>query len=114
MDRRSIKRRHLIYYLRLFDQNSGALVGHLVDITPQGMMLISEQPIAVGVIYQLKMALPFEIGGKTELLLTARAIHCRQDVNPLFYATGFQLIGMEDPEAVETINQMINEFGFND
>jgi len=31
-DKRQVKRVHLIYYLRIFDGNSGVNVGHLVDI----------------------------------------------------------------------------------
>ncbi len=47
-NKRQLKRVHLIYYLRIFDNNSGNNIGHLVDITTQGIMMISEKPIPAG------------------------------------------------------------------
>jgi hypothetical protein len=41
-EKRKLKRRQLIYYLRVLDRDSGALVGRLVDITTEGVMLLSE------------------------------------------------------------------------
>ena len=39
-EKRQIKRRHLIYYLRIYDGISSRIIGHAVDISQQGMMLI--------------------------------------------------------------------------
>ncbi len=44
-DRISIKRRHLIYYLRVWNNKEDKVLGHVVDITTEGLMLISEQEI---------------------------------------------------------------------
>ena len=47
-DKRQLKRVHLIYYLRIFDNDAGTAIGHLVDITTQGIMIISEEPVPAG------------------------------------------------------------------
>ena len=57
-EKREIKRRHLIYYLRVFDRKTDQLLGHLVNITPQGIMLISEESLATDTTFQLRMKLP--------------------------------------------------------
>ena len=54
-EKRKLNRRHLIYYLRVFDRDTSILIGHLVDITAEGIMLISEDPIETDNIFQLKM-----------------------------------------------------------
>ena len=36
-ENRRMKRWHVIYYLRIFDQDKGSLLGHLIDITTEGI-----------------------------------------------------------------------------
>jgi len=83
-NKRQLKRVHLIYYLRIFDSNSGINVGHLVDITTQGIMMISEEPIPVGKEFSLKMQLPGTITGREEIEFSAQSLWCKKDINPDF------------------------------
>ena len=39
------ERTHLIYRLRVFNASTGKLLGHMTDITPEGMMLIGEKAV---------------------------------------------------------------------
>ena len=112
-EKRRLKRRHLIYYLRVFDRNDDQLIGHLTDITVEGMMLISEEPIKTNTVFQARMVLPTGIEGHKPVNFDIGSVWCHRDVNPNFYATGFQLIDIS-PEDVETINSLIDEFGFRD
>lgn len=112
-NKRRLKRRHLIYYLRVFDQSNGQLVGHLVDITKEGLMLISEQPLSVNETYHFRMVLPSEILSKVELTFTATVVWCKKDVNPDFYATGFSLSDIPT-EDILIIESLIHRYGFND
>jgi hypothetical protein len=112
-NKRRLKRRHLIYYLRVFDLNNGQLIGHLVDITNEGIMLISEQPLTMDQVYHFKMMLPSEILSKNELTFTALVVWCKKDVNPDFYATGFKLSDISNEDIV-VIENLIHRYGFND
>ncbi len=112
LSRRKLKRRHLIYYLRLFDRNSEELVGHLVDITTEGLKVMSEYPLAVDKRFQFEMVLPEDMGAE-RITFDATSVHCEEDINPEFYATGFR-IDQIDSDHAELINQMIDEFGFRD
>jgi hypothetical protein len=112
-NKRRLKRRHLIYYLRVFDQKSGQLVGHLVDITKEGMMLISEQALEPEKQYQFRMMLPTEILSKAEVMFTGTVIWSKKDVNPDFYASGFKLDSVATEDVV-IIESLIHRYGFND
>lgn len=112
-ERRKLKRRHLIYYLRVFEQGTNKLMGHLVDLTQEGIMLISEDPIEVNKVYHLRMILPSRMGGKEEWLFDAESRWCKKDVNPDFYDTGFQLLNLKQ-EGLEIISNLIQGFGFRD
>jgi len=112
-DKRKVKRRHLIYYLRVFSRNTGEMIGHMVDVTPEGIMLISEKPIELNTKYQLRMDLPVEIWGTQHLDFEAKSLWGRRDVNPDFYNTGFEIQG-EDWKRIETIERLISQYGFSD
>ncbi len=112
-EKRNLKRRHLIYYLKVFDRNSNELLGNLIDITPNGIQLITENPLETGILFKLKMVLPKTILDKSELIFDAKSIRCDRDINPNFYITGFQLLNVsKDHHAI--IDQLIDDSGFQD
>jgi hypothetical protein len=113
LEKRKLQRRHLIYYLRVFDRNTVNLIGHLVDITPEGVMVISENPIELGLTFQMRMILPKEIFGKEQITFDAISKWADKDVNPSFYDTGFQLLEISDENRL-IVTQLIEDFGFND
>ena len=57
-ERRNVRRRPLVYYLRAWDSMNSQMLGHIVDFTSHGLMLISEEPIQVGEEYSLEVRLP--------------------------------------------------------
>ncbi len=109
-EKRQLKRRHLIYYLRVFDGLSSRVVGHVVDITHKGLMLISDEPIAVHEEYRLRMRFPGVASRQEELIFDASCRWCRQDENPAFYVAGFQIRDLL-PEETKFIQSLIDEFG---
>jgi hypothetical protein len=111
-DRRQIKRRHLLYYLRVFDRATGEQLGHMVDITPEGLQLISEHPIEPGSTFQMSMDMPEE-RGSGRISFDGVSMRCEQDVNPRFYLTGFKIHHLDDDNK-SIINQLIALFGFQD
>jgi hypothetical protein len=110
---RSLKRRHLIYYLRVFDRSSGELVGHLVDVTTRGMMLISEAPLPNEGEFALRMDLPPGLFETDSWAVSARSLWSRPDINPAFWDTGFQFSGFtRDDELV--VSDLVKYYGLND
>ena len=111
-DKRRKKRRHLIYYLQVFDQKTKQLIGHLVDITHEGIMIVSEQPIEVNKTFQIQMVLPAEIQEKEVIYFEAISVWCKKDINPDFWASGFRVV-LADDEDMRLIEKLINRYGFN-
>jgi len=109
-EQRTRNRHHLIYYLRVYDGASTKVVGHIVDISPQGIMLISDEPINVGEEYRLRMRFPSSGTDKEELIFNAICRWCRPDENPEFYIAGFRIQDLPDAAAT-FIHGLIAEFG---
>lgn len=113
VEMRQVERRHLVFYLRVFDGMSTDVIGHIVDISAKGVMLISDAPIAVGESFRLRMRLPSRIANKDELIFSATSRWCKQDINPDFYITGFEIFDVEE-EITKYILCLIDDFGFKD
>jgi PilZ domain len=110
-DRRKIKRRYLMYYSRVYVAEN--LIGHLVDITPQGAMLISEKPVETDKIVKLRMELSADVTDRPFMEFIAKSLWCRPDIDPNFYNTGFELLGVSQSE-IEIIEKIVEAYGFRD
>ena len=110
---RQLKRRHLIYYLEVFDSSNSEFLGHLVDLTVEGMKLVSKNYIEPDKKYSLKMVLPEGHTQNREVHFAATSSWCREDVNPDFYAVGFKAPNL-DNETQKIFMILINQIGFND
>ncbi|MEJ2619488.1 MAG: PilZ domain-containing protein [Candidatus Thiodiazotropha sp.] len=112
-DRRAVKRRHLIYYLRVWRTEDNMPLGQVVDINSQGLMLIGEKPIPTGEELNLKIHLP---DGEDEVKFMAFKAICRwssKDINTEFYDSGCEFVEQSD-EKIELLQRLIEDYGFTD
>ena len=65
--RRKHERKHLNVYLKVFNRDTDQLVGRLCDITPEGFMHISEQPIGTDISLSLRVEFPEDVDGQKHL-----------------------------------------------
>ena len=109
-EQRILNRHHLIYYLRVYDSTSNRVLGHVVDISPRGVMLIADEPLAAEQGFHLRMRFPGMSSSRDELMFEAVCRWCRPDENPAFYLAGFEIQNLS-PEEANFIQGMINELG---
>jgi hypothetical protein len=109
MQTRRMERAHLIYFLRVFDAASGELLGQMVDLTPDGIMVIGEAAVVPRQKYQLRMDLPRNVPMGRHLTVEARCKWCRRDPGGDFHSMGFRLLDMS-PEAHQVVDQLIEKF----
>ena len=107
---RADERTGLVYYLRVFDADTGLLLGHVADISPGGIKLVSHDPLELNRVYILKLILPKEVSVRSELLFAAKSCWSKPDSNPNFIITGFSFKSPSDEQAAQ-IDALHNEFG---
>ena len=112
-DKRKLKRRHLIYYLHVQERASGTTIGYLVDISTEGIMIMCENPIAVGTVLELKIMLESEMSAKQYLYFDAKALRCEKSINGTSYDIGCQFLNLSSEDFRE-IEMIIDELGFKD
>lgn len=110
---RSLKRRHLVYYLEVFDNKSDELLGRLVDITTRGIKLVSKTQIPINEMFSIRMILPEGYFRSKELRFDMKSIWSSNDLNPDFYDTGFEVANLKRDER-KMIRKLIDLVGFND
>lgn len=114
-NKRKDDRRHLIYYLKVENRVTGEIIGRVVDITPNGLLLIgkdkfddkSEIPVRV----ELGDELFEKMHGHLELDIQCR--WSKQDVNPNYYVNGFAFLNHKE-EQRKIISKLVDVIGFNE
>lgn len=109
-NQRNLKRHYLIYYLRVFNRENGEVLGHLVDITTKGIMIMRDSPIEVGVNYSLRIRWRNGAGRLQLADFEGICRWCRPDVNPDFYGAGFAISATSE-EHIEAIQSLISDLG---
>jgi hypothetical protein len=110
---RKYERYYLSNYLKVINRQTNLIVGHCVNVSNGGMMVISEKPVKTKNIFQFKMFLPEEIEGNRYVNFIAISKWCKHDENPDFYNTGFQLHNIT-PEVTQVIKHLINNFAIDE
>jgi hypothetical protein len=112
-EERRLKRRQLIYYLEICDDETGESIGHLVDLTITGVKIISREKIEKDKDCRLRISLPPGYFKEKQLVVDARSMWSSEDINTDYLCTGFQFTIVE-PSASKIIYGLISVLGFND
>jgi hypothetical protein len=110
--KRKMKRIHLIYHLLVFDDETGNLIGNLVDITDEGIRLMCRQAIEPGVRLRFRMVLPAHLDeGSREIRFDAQCVWCKDNIYSDFFGAGFHIEKLSD-EQLSVLRALIQTFGY--
>jgi len=110
-ERRNLDIKDFSYYMRLINNDTQELVGHLVDISSGGFKLDSQNPIPINKDFRFRMDLTSEVASKPSMVFVARSKWCEVDpLDPLLYNVGFQLVNIS-PGDVEIFKRMMEKYG---
>ena len=110
-ERRRLDRRTFSYYMRLMNENTGELVGHLADISTGGFKMESLKPIASDVDYRFRIELTSDIANVPFMVFGARSKWCQRDhIDNNTFNVGFQITDM-NPGDVEIFSRMFEKYG---
>ena len=102
---RKLERKEINQTIRAHDIINGGNLGELVNITTQGMMLMTEKDIQANSIFQLELGLPTEIRGSSTLMAGVDCLWCKPIENSHLYWAGFHIIDISTTglEQIETL-----------
>jgi hypothetical protein len=112
-NRRKINRRYLLYFVRVYDATTHQQIGNLVDITPQGAMIVGQSPIPEEIPICIQLELTPEISEKPFLEFQTKSKWCHPDLEPSLYNIGFEILELSAQDS-RTIQKIVETFGFRD
>lgn len=100
-DRRSLRRRHLLFYLDVVDRKTGQVMGQLGDISTDGLLIIAKDPLPRNEIYEVAIRLPRMRGfSQDNVNMTVESRWISPDSNPDLSCTGCQVVDIDDQNRV--------------
>jgi hypothetical protein len=113
-ERRKTKRRSISYYMRIMDASENEMIGHLSDITLQGLKVDSQKPIPVGKDYRLRIHTTADVADKDSIEFIAGVRWCEKDpLDPGLYDIGFQIIKIA-PHDADIIQHIVDKYSARD
>ena len=92
IDKRKLPRKRTTVYFGIYERDTDRFFGCLVDITKEGVMVISETPIEVDTNFHFRMDIPDEIKGASKVEFDAKCAWCELGEKSNFYDAGFEII----------------------
>ena len=110
-ERRRLQRRNISYYLAIMDSQTQKVIGHLVDISPAGLLMDSKIPVQTNQKFDLHLEFLEDIAGKASLDISARSKWCRPDpIQPYMYYVGFEISNLAADD-LEVIKRIAEKYG---
>ena len=97
-------------YFEVSDRKLGHPIGHLLDITEDGMRIVSCDPIPVDKTYDYRVDLPRKVAGRNQILLEVRSVWSHKSEDTDCYETGFRIVNLmasEQPILMALVNELM-------
>jgi hypothetical protein len=109
-ERRKFERRSISYYMRIIDVGENQMIGHLADITLQGLKMDSQKPLPAKREYRLRINTTADVADKGSIEFVASSRWCQPD--PLqtgLYVIGFQITKIA-PHDAEIVKRIVDKY----
>ncbi len=113
-DKRSSIRRHVFYYLNIFNKDGNEKIGWLGDISENGIMIISRNKLPLNEAFYIMIELPKnEPFNEQKVPLEIKLRWMKQDINPLYFNHG-GIITYFPIITKKVVRALIHFYGFLD
>jgi hypothetical protein len=106
-DRRKSVRRAPNDYFLVFDREKDRFIGRVLNMSLDGVMLVSMEPIEIGAAYACRLALPEKIEDCNQIIFDAESKWSRRNENSNMYETGYKMknVSKKDKEIIGELLQ---------
>lgn len=108
-EQRSSPRKKANAGIQIIDTATNKSIGHLVNISLTGFMLITDQSLPEGHLFQLEIALPESAAGIVTVSFGAESLWNQDVPSSKNHWVGFQIIDIADSDSA-LIEQLISEW----
>ena len=110
-ERRTTPRKKIQVYLRVLNDDTGEILGHMVEVSSTGLQLETVGTLPVDKDHFLRIELTPDLGTVPYIVFIARSRWCRIDhLQPNLYHVGFELKEIL-PEDRDVFQRILQKFG---
>ena len=110
-EKRDQERHYLRYYMQVDHRKNNAEFGYLVNLTEDGVMIVTKNPVEVGHKFEFSLITPQGFDNGERIDFDAECVWCGTDpVKSHLFAAGFTLQEIYKHEP-DIIAQIIHKFG---
>jgi hypothetical protein len=105
-EKRKLPRKIADDVLEVCDQHTNSILGKVVNISAEGLMLISDEPYTTGAVYELDLMFPRLIKGHSKVSFGAEVVWSIPASQPGSHWSGFRIIDVAEDDVL-TIDDLI-------
>jgi len=91
-ERRTTPRKKFVVYMRVIDDDTQEILGHMVEVSSIGLQLETIAPLPINRDYYLRVELTPDLGDRPYIVFIGRTKWCKIDViMPNLYHVGFSI-----------------------
>ncbi len=98
-EQRRLDRKTLRPPVQVLDAMTGDRLGQIGNISSQGLMIISPDPIGEGLLFQLNFSLPFDDGKQRAFTVGAHCLWCSEAESTGTHWAGFEIMDIAEDDA---------------
>ena len=91
-ERRTTPRKKFSLYLRVMDDDTQEQLGHVVDVSADGLQLETTEKLPINKEYYLRVELTAELADRPYMVFIAKTKWSREGRIPMLFHTGFKII----------------------
>ena len=104
-----VPRKHLIYFVKVSSSKGEAITGRLVNISSNGLKLITKEKLFVGDTYRLEISLPEKTNELKYIACMGKTAWCRHSTGRDHFSAGFEIIEIDDINK-NCLSELMKEF----
>lgn len=105
VEQRRLPRKRMNKFLRLNDRENNQVLGRVMDMTTEGIMLISAEPVSQQSEVSVSLSLPIDFDGGAVVTFDVKAVWTKKSSHSSNYATGLRItnISHEDKKIISKL-----------
>ena len=104
-------RKHLIYFVKVSSSNEDSFTGRLVNISSNGLKMISKEQFFLKTAYNLEIFLPEGMNELKYIACIGKTVWCEHNTSSDHFSAGFEIVEIDDINK-SLLNELIKGFNY--
>ena len=110
-ERRTTPRKKFFFYMRVLNDDTEEILGHMVEVSEIGLQLETTAPLPINKDFYLRLEITADLGDRPYIVFIARSKWCKMDVIlPNLYHVGFSIAEIM-PDDREIFLRILAKYG---